>query len=242
MSVTYFTHFYGSRPFRVDSCGTEIKVFKLLQNDTYQLCRTYCPIKTFFPKSNSGTVFAILIHLGNLSYVFIGHHIKEFKTSREIQKFVSDVPDDRKTYDRETFVRVPYSYAVDSDEKFYFFVYDVVAKRIPKQYHGDPYKWYRKNKEMTPTPNYMISYTLSETEIRKWERTNIVDLYVGEDRFNFEYVSDPEEEYDWYMSNIEEKCMYIVTKESYPNKILLSRENYVKLVQAFGKNHGFDKF
>lgn len=151
----------------------------------------------------------ILLYMGDLTYIYIGDRIQSFKAKSEIVSYLSEVGNND----------MAYPYAVDDKEN----VYLIIEKVIVPSLSSDPYTWYYRMSEMTPHE------PLTETEIRKWKRTNILQFYHGHQQLNLgcEHV-------------LYEKPMYIVTKESFPKKVPLSKEDYLKLMESYRKSIGVE--
>lgn len=223
--TSYFTHDNGGRPFRVDIAGNVVQVFHDKQSvGKYMYVETFKPVKIFVGKSpltpttkfsgGHGPDFdgnSILLYMGDLTYIYIGTCIQSFKAKSEIVSYVSEVGNND----------VPYPYAVDKDENVYLIIESVIVPSLS----SDPYGWYYGMSEMSPP---MTFRDLTQKDIREWKKTNILKFFKGKEQFNLTYQG----------SNYEnlKKPMYIVTKDSFPTKIPLSKEDYIQLMQLYKKD------
>lgn len=218
---SYLTVSNDGMPFRVDISDDVVEVF-------YQCtrCSTYKPVKVFIGKSPLTVMTrasgahgpeydgnTILLYMGDLTYIYIGDRIQSFKAKSEIVSYLSEVGNND----------MAYPYAVDDKEN----VYLIIEKVIVPLLSSDPYAWYYKMSEMTPHE------PLTETEIRKWKKTNILKFYVGIRQLNLRCGKE-------YEDGSKNPRFYIVTKESYPNKIRLSKEDFARLMDAHRKSIGVE--
>lgn len=227
--ASYFTHDNGGRPFRVDISGNVVQVFHDKKSvGKYMYVKTFNPAKIFIGKSpltpttkfsgGHGPDFdgnSILLYMGDLKYVYIGTCIQSFKAKSEIVSYVSEVGNND----------VPYPYALDKDEHVYLIIERVIVPKLS----SDPYGWYYNMSEMTPP---MTSLDLTQKDIRKWKKTNILKFFIGKEQVNLTYRNGDYEKLN--------KPMYIVTKSSFPNKVPFPKEDYIELMQSYKKNIGVE--
>ena len=246
-SKTYYTHDNGGRPFKVVVDNKKVYVYKHKKYDEDTDTNLYSKKsikyekKNFFkyknifigksPKNkttiNSGgygakfTGNSILLQLTQNKYVFIGHIIFSFTSKSEIKKFVSPVGNSD----------VPYPYAIDIDGRYYLMIEDVIIDKIAniKKYDNDPYEFYYKNATLTNVQNPTDSNIL-----------NIKEFYIGNDQYNYRYVTNPNSEFDrissWENFGDGMKIKYVDGSEE-----LLTKKRYIQLNKKIGKHFGFSK-
>ena len=246
-SKTYYTHDNGGRPFKVVVDNKKVYVYKHKKYDEDTDTNLYSKKsikyekKNFFkyknifigksPKNkttiNSGgygakfTGNSILLQLTQNKYVFIGHIIFSFTSKSEIKKFVSPVGNSD----------VPYPYAIDIDGRYYLMIEDVIIDKITniKKYDNDPYEFYYKNATLTNVQNPTDSNIL-----------NIKEFYIGNDQYNYRYVTNPNSEFDrissWENFGDGMKIKYVDGSEE-----LLTKKRYIQLNKKIGKHFGFSK-
>ena len=246
-SKTYYTHDNGGRPFKVVVDNKKVYVYKHKKYDEDTDTNLYSKKsikyekKNFFkyknifigksPKNkttiNSGgygakfTGNSILLQITQNKYVFIGHIIFSFTSKSEIKKFVSPVGNSD----------VPYPYAIDIDGRYYLMIEDVIIDKITniKKYDNDPYEFYYKNATLTNVQNPTDSNIL-----------NIKEFYIGNDQYNYRYVTNPNSEFDrissWENFGDGMKIKYVDGSEE-----LLTKKRYIQLNKKIGKHFGFSK-
>lgn len=226
---TYYTHYNGRRPFRVDiEDDGKVHVYKYENT----LKQTFHPNETFVGTSWENVPNSFLLHMGNLRYIYIGERIREFKSTVQITTYKSPIGNND----------VPYPFAIDSNKNFYLIIEKVIVQHVPRGFEYEPYRWYYKMCKMTPELSWNGRHpSVSVDDMMEWDRTNISEWHVGDEMFVLNYDPEPAEDYDRLLANApdEDKCMYIVTKESHPNKVKLTRENYIDLLTAYGEKQGF---
>ena len=127
----------------------------------------------------------------------------------EIKKFISPVGNND----------VPYPYAVDVDGNYYLMIEDVIIDKITniKKYDNDPYEFYYKNATLTNVQNPIDSNIL-----------NIKEFYIGNDQYNYRYVTNPNSEFDrissWENFGDGMKIKYVDGSEE-----LLTKKRYIQL-------------
>lgn len=228
---TYLTHYNGRRPFRVDlQDDGKVHVYKYTHAHVMKNCE-YHPNETFVGTTLDGVVNSFLLYMGNLEYIFIGDCIKQFKATVQITTYNSPIGNND----------VPYPFAIDRENNFYLMVENVIVKHVPKGFESEPYRWYYKMCEMTPELTWNGHSFVSVDDMMEWDRTNICEWHVGDLMFVLNYDPEPAADYDRLLANASDadKCMYIITKESHPNKVKLTRENYIDLLTAYGEKKGF---
>ena len=162
---SYFVHDNGDRPFLVNVSDdqTEVLIYKENRDDEVDpwswkaeksnytvLVGKYRPLKVWIGTSRKSAMTrfgggfgakyngnTILLQLTKLRYLFIGGYITEFSSSSEIVKYFSPVGNND----------VPYPYAVDSGNRYYLLVEDVILDNPPR--NKNPYYYYYDNNDLT---------------------------------------------------------------------------------------------
>jgi len=214
----YFIHDNYGRPFKVIINNNDVKVYKQKNHiDEYSLYPILCfTAKKIFIGKCSKTGFdgnSILLCLDNGIYIYIGSKIFRFNSLSEIVKFESPIGGSD----------VPYPYAVDTNNKYYLMIEDVLLKHIPN--NEDPYYFYYKNSHITTVNNKIIYF-------------NIKKYIIGDEEYNLSYNSRPHRDYNriskWSDFGSGMMIEYNNGISEYLDKI-----KYVKLLKDYGKLHGF---
>ncbi len=230
----YLIHDNGGRPFCVYiSPENKIDIYKVNKNNTFtendyakiytytEFVMSFKPKKTFVGKSpkNKMTEFSsgygqyfdgnsILLYLGNSKYVFIGSSIFSFKTNKEIVKFVSPVGNSD----------VPYPYAIDNEDNYYFLIENGIMKIKDKIETYDPYNYY-----------YKILKKITESE-------NVEYICIKNEKFNITSNPNPKENYEDLIKRIG-KPIYIKKKDN-KNKKIITKNEYIKLLTDYNNKIG----
>lgn len=228
----YFTHDNGGRPFciYIDEIKNIVYIYKKkVDSNIYDdLIASYNPIKVFIGKSplipmtefsgGHGTKFdgnAILLKINTNQYIYIGISIYSFTSESEIVSFVSPMGNND----------VPYTYAIDIEENYYFlvdhnnFIDNGILKIDDVSQYNDPYDYY-----------YFIKENISKVENIEW-------LYMGNEIYYFESSSYPLEKYDNLIKRLGDKGpMYIQYKGK--EKQLISKSEYVSVLENYNKKVG----
>lgn len=253
----YYIHDNGGRPFKVviltnnkNSDKKQIKIYKQIDYSEEQEKVIYSPeeilsfdaSKVFIGKSplNAMTEFSggdgpkfdgntILLHIKNFEYIFIGTTIFSFTALSTITEYLSPVGNND----------VSYPYAVDIDGNIYLLIADVIIKaskkiqhRIKsKEYDNDPYTYYYDYFLITADKGY---FPPKNTKLDHF--MNINEFLIGNDRYTMTYYPFPEEDYDRFIKSIGHPVSIIDTDNK---KHTLSKNDYVKIINAFGKVNSF---
>lgn len=238
--VYYFILYNGFTPFCVyiNESNNDVHVYEYKDKDECEeedddgynglsffseLVAIYNPVKIFIGKSplTNQTLFSeahgpyfdgntILLKMDTNKYIFIGLAVYSFTTAHEIVSFFSPVGNNN----------VPYAYAVDSEENYYFLSdicgimkIDDVSKR------SDPYSYL-----------YSVIHNIGETENIEW-------IYTGNDceRFHMTTSTSPEYKYDRLIAR-DGGPISIQYKDQ--TKKELSKEEYVELLTNYNKKVG----
>ena len=244
MEETFLIHDNGGRPFQVkihnnhsDNAKKSVEIYKANVNDekdetyeTYETHQTYeckpsiilMAEKVFIgvsPKTpltmygrGYGKDFdgnSILLRIKPLEYVFIGESIFSFQSKFPIEKYVSEVGNND----------VPYPYAVDDRGNHYVMGEKVIiTKPIPTD---DVIAWYYKVITMSPDQRFDES------------TTDFLKLYDGNERYTMRFTPHPAKAFNRFKNVVS-----VVTKESYPKKIVIDKKEYVKIMKSYAKLHG----
>lgn len=226
----FYTHDNGGRPFKVKLNG-DVVVYKHDANwevDKYETepLFTFEPERVFIGRSpfNEMTEFSggygpdfdgnsILLKVGDNRYIFIGKSIIEFDTLAEITEFVSPVGNND----------VPYPFAIDSHGNYYLMIEDVIIKEAPEGI--DPYQLYYNRNLITAD----IGRVPPQQPVL--ENFGITEFYNGDDQYTLRYTPFPTEYYDRIVPELGRELYLVKGGE----KKLLTKNDYVKLIEDFGK-------
>ncbi len=242
---TYYIHDNGGRPFKV-TVDEQVSIYKQ-QNDNDQKYSstalfTFNPQRVFVGKSplNKMTEFSgghgsafdgnSLLLQTDGKYVFVGHMIFEFTPLSDIVEFVSPVGNND----------VPYPYAIDEKGNYYLLIEGVIlggdlasssAGAKPRLGGIDPYNWYYARNLITPD----LGRTPPISPIIK-NFKKIKEFYVDDDQYTLRYKSHPSADYDRMIPDFGDQ-MYVVKTDD--KKYLLSKDDYIGIMEEFGKRQNF---
>jgi hypothetical protein len=153
------------------------------------------------------------------TYVWIGSEICSFQTNNKIISYVSPVGNND----------VPYPYATDENGNIYLIIEDVIIKNNSVTEHqmrdyDNPYYYYYDYYAITPKNKSKYF-------------NDIVDYYIGKEKYILTYHPFPEKEYDRVVPRLG-KSMYIT--DSNNKKTKLTKEMYVNLMESFGSCNFFE--
>lgn len=247
----YLTHDNGGRPFcvYVDESINQVHIYKSSNSDddieeytehigTYKYLRIFIglsPLNTMTKFSGGhGSNFdgnSILLKIDDLKYMFIGSNIYTFTTLYNITVFESPVGNSD----------VPYPYAIDSEENYYFLLETIYDSGIMKindiSKRDDPYTYFY----------YMQSENFRLTENIKWihlESNKLEPQYFCGFKcgYKLEYqpyrmntCSQPKEYYE-DLCNRFDPIMYIEFNGE--NKRIIEKEEYIQLLKNYNKKIG----
>jgi hypothetical protein len=231
----YLIHDNYARPFCVyiDENHNQVHIYKKEYRECYQndeledytkFIGTYSPSKIFIGESplNSMTEFSaghgpefdgnsILLKMEQDKYIFIGDHIYSFKTEYEIVEFVSPVGNND----------VPYPYAIDDNGNYYFLLGDEpgILRLDKEEDKEDPYSYY-----------FEIIKGISMSE-------NVECIYINDERYCLRSYENPSKNYDDLIKRLGSP-MYIQFKGEDEDKKIISKEEYVELMERYNKKIG----
>lgn len=245
--TSYKIHDNGGRPFLVAIDGLSVDISKIVYDSDdehhYEHILQYDTKRVFVGKSplNGMTGYSggygekfdgnsILLHLGDLKYVFIGKEIYQFRALAEIVKYKSPVGNND----------VPYPWARDSKQNIYLMIENIVILNTPQNernmnYYDDPYDYYYDARHIIPTPRYIDKI---KTATHYKSKPVITEWGLGNNVYDLTYQSDAAKNYDRLM-DFDEGDMYYLDADG--ERHHMSKDQYVKLMRKFGKRMGFMK-
>ena len=140
-------------------------------------------------------------------YVYVGYLIFEFTPLADIVEFVSPVGNND----------VPYPYAIDGD----------LGGGEALQGGIDPYNWYYARNLITTDLGRISPISPIIKNFKK-----IKEFYVDDDQYTLRHHLNPSAEYDRMIPDFGAQ-MYVVKTDD--KKYLLSKDDYVKIMEEFGK-------
>ena len=248
----YLTHDNGGRPFcvYVDESQNEVHIYKSSNSNNkdyvvhigsykfFQIFIGLSPLNkmTEFSGGN-GPDFdgnSILLKIDDLKYMFIGEKIYTFKTLNNITVFESPVGNSD----------VPYPYAIDSEENYYFLLgvskNSGILKIADISKRNDPYNYFY----------YMLGKNFIKTENIKWIHLKPIErepkyffaFICGYKTIETEYLpynmctsSSPKEECE-DLCNRYDPIMYIEFNGE--NQRLIGKEEYIQILENYNKKIG----
>ena len=243
---TYYTHDNGGRPFKVTINRNIVKVYK--QNPppnwnsipTYEdnPSYTYSPSKIFVGKSprirmtefsgGYGREFggnSFLLHMENDRYIFIGNSIFQFRSDSPIKKYVSPVGNND----------VPYPYAVTNDDQYILLIEDVVIRKIPEDYDGDPYDYYYNTNHITSDEGFVPP----KQAFLDPPFHNIEQFWIDDDRYTLRYKPFAGNEYDRLTSLHRPGQKLYLKYSDRDEKEEISKDEWINMMGAFARRMGF---
>lgn len=186
-------------------------------------CTSFSAEKVFVGHSpEHGAKFdgnSMLLHLEGLKYVFVGEEVFSFTAKSPITKFLSPVGNND----------VPYPWAVDEEGSRYLFTMSVIlASKLFENSDEDPCDLFIDEALITADIG-TVPPTQPKTQFQ-----GITEWWIGEEQFTMRYAEDPEADYDRLAGQL---GAFSVVKDG--AKIPLSKADYVKLMQDFAEEKGF---
>lgn len=230
----YRTHYNGSRPFNVEIINSRFDkyIVKVEANDKTKYSNTFYASECFIGKSHlckmtefsggHGDSFdgnSILIKIGEFQYIFICNKIYKFYTMFPIISYLSPIGNND----------LPYPYAILSNGDICLLLENVILKNSSKMQEymlnvsDDPYKYYYLNSKIS---NYK----------------NINKFTIGGESYNLTYSSTPISDYERFLKFKPNADVSIhVYIENILVKIVLTKDEYVELIEDYGNFAGFEK-
>lgn len=229
---TFYIHDNGGRPFKITIKDKTVTIYKFIEpestqsnNDTAKY--TEKPILTYkvqnyfigiSPKCKM-TLFSggygpkfdgnsILLHINDNNYIYIGEKIYSFTSNAKIVKYISPVGNSD----------VPYPYAIDSENRVYLIVENVILGEYNSDKYDDPYSQY-----------------YSEYRFTKYK--GIQGFKLCNEFWDAKYNPFPEIEYDRLVSLDSFGCKNNRKMQIQINgkMKILTKFEYVKLIEEFGQ-------
>eukprot|EP00164_Ancoracysta_twista_P010152 GFYU01015229.1.p1 GENE.GFYU01015229.1~~GFYU01015229.1.p1 ORF type:complete len:250 (+),score=40.02 GFYU01015229.1:70-819(+) len=231
---TYEIHDNGGRPWRVQiaESGAVAVCEADWEKDIYkeEPVLTFQPDRIFIGKSPEhdpefGDGNTILMRLDGLKYVVMSNHIFSFVALSEIAEFWSPIGNSD----------VPYPYAVDIDGRYYLLEGDkngAVLSSVPIEHKEDPYTFYYDQCLITNDEGCNPTRCSPHG---KWR--GIQEYYIGEDKYTLTYTPEAGADFDGLSGEGEMKLVY----EGGPMEKVLSRGDYIELMEEFGRMIGAHK-
>lgn len=178
---------------------------------------------------------SILIKINDSEYLFVGSTLKKFKTLDPINSFYSPIENN------DCF----YSYAIDSKNRYYLLIEDVILTK----YNGnDPYTYYYTERNMGSLIAGSVSrrkirikngvrYTTYEQNENKSPFKNIYCLYIFNLDEEQDLCGDFQLSYEPEPRNL--GSMYIKYNDKRNLKVPMTFKKIKKLHEQFGKLMGF---
>lgn len=226
-STVYQTHWNGGRPLTVKIEGSVV-VEDNEEEEDGKVIGTFRPQRVLIGKSplNRMTEFSgghgdkfdgnsILLDLGNREYVFICEKLRFFHAEHDIHTFVSPVGNND----------VPYPYAIDSRERYYLLIEDVILERVPPRWRDDPYRFYYRQHIIVHCP-----YCDGDKYRKFW---------IGNEEYRLTYKAKPSEDYDRFLEfpDNPEKTVSVETLDG--QIVELSKQDYIDIHTDFGREKGY---
>ena len=165
---------------------------------------------------------SLLLHLEGLKYVFVGENVFSFTAKSPITKYVSPVGNSD----------VPYPWAMDEQGFRYLMTSSVIVTGKlfeDSDTDTDPYDLFFDRALMTTDIGMVPPKQPFHAQFQ-----GITEFWIGEDQYTLRYEPQPEKDFE----RLSEMGELSVVKGS--EKIKLSKDDYVKLMQDFADLAGFE--
>lgn len=252
----YQTHDNGGRPFNVEIRNiTQDNFIVKVETNTKKYSNVFYASEVFIGKSpmNSMTTFSgghgsifdgnsILIKTNLNEYVYIGDKVFSFVTESSVISYISPVGNND----------VSYPYAILENGEIYLMIEDVVLSNTNALQNylenplNDAYSYYYDNHRITPN----ISVYRTENEMKEYLENfsyyrDIKKFMIGRDQYNMTYSPDPAKNYDRYKTfddstDLTNNVEIFVGEQL--DRIILTNDMYVEIIESFGALKGFRKF
>ncbi|CAE7670569.1 unnamed protein product, partial [Symbiodinium pilosum] len=186
-------------------------------------CLTLSAEKVFVGQCpKHGAIFdgnSILLHLEGLKYAFVGENVFSFTAKSPITQYVSLVGNSD----------VPYPWAIDEQGFRYLMISSVILNsKLFENCDKDPYDLYFHRALITADIG-MVPIEQPDVQFQ-----GITEFWIGEDQYTLKYEPNPEPDYD----RLAERGEFFIVKGG--PKIKISKTEYVKLMQDFAAEMGFE--
>jgi len=255
----YEIHGNYNRPFIVDIIGDNVEIRCQTYSDTtgmfipdidpkatFKCQKIFVGESKFYPMTEFsggyGTRFdgnTILLHIGELNYIWVGERISKFKARAEIVEFESPVGNND----------VPYPWAKDTNENIYIILDDMIllgeqGKSIKRDIRmaefGCPIDYFYNILNIWNSNDVKpILWGFGKTTVMAKSETfnGATGFYLGKKPFIFRYSSNPEKEYD----RLTIKKPLYVTLKGKRGKREMSREEYIQSMKKYEEEYGLAK-
>jgi len=166
---------------------------------------------------------SILLHISGNRYIFIGRDVFFFESLAYIIEFMS--PTDNKNISEPC--------AIDIKGNYYLMLYKVCVKENIN--HNKIYDYFHQARLLVPNEGMVPTKQPIKSNFK-----GITEWWMGNQKWTLNYTVNPGEDYDILMGKFmgNEKKMY-VKKMYQENLIELTKEDYINLMEQFGKEMGF---
>jgi hypothetical protein len=219
----YLIHDNGGRPFKVKITNTNVKVYKLIsyETDTYSdnAILSFDVKKCFIGNSpkNDMTLFS-----GGYGKKFYGNSILLHIKDNEYVYIGSEIYSFQSNGEIIKYVSpvgnsdVPYPYAIDKNNNIYLMIENVILtnETVKNNNNFDPYNIYYDKSKIYNFKDDMF--------------------YINDECYNFNYNPYPLEDYKRLTRDQQKIYLKVQNK-----KQLLTKNDYIKLLNDYGKKKGF---
>jgi hypothetical protein len=223
--MSYQTLYNQIRPFKVViSNPTDRTCVAVFKSD--ELVSTFIARKIFIGKSpkceltiksgkhgNQYDGNTILLNINKNRYVFIGNEILMFTAFAKIKEYISPIGENN----------IPFPYAVDEKNNTYLLTEKVVLMNLTSPDYSNPYDYYYDNRNITSDESF--KYSLDDEKPQR-----IIEFYINKGKHDLNYTP-----VDAYKEMAVNGKLYIVLENSQDKMISIDEEDFVKLMQKFGK-------
>ena len=236
--ATYLVHDNGGRPFKISvqrqpgDPKAQVQVFKAIYDEEMpryerEPCISFSAERVFVGQSPKHAKHrarfdgnSLLLHLEGLKYVFVGENVFAFTAKSPITKYVSPVGNSD----------VPYPWAMDEQGFRYLMISSVIVTgKLFENSDTDPYDLFFDRAVMTADIGMVPPKQPFHAQFQ-----GITEFWIGENQYTFRYEPHPEKDFD----RLSQRGELYVVKGS--EKIKLSKDDYVKLMQDFADLAGFE--
>lgn len=206
MSQTFYTHWNGGRPYRVEITGNQLAV-STESDDGEQDYDSNPVLITFFQRiwiggddHDDDYGNSVLLQLDGPNYLWIGNLILTFEAFSPIVEFESPV------YGSD----LSYAWARDEEGSTYILLEYVVIPKNAFAPHVDPHSWFYDHRNITKD-----FCRIPPVEARYPNSLDIVETRVGQERFTLSWKAAPRNHYDWMIGKKKKK--FVITNSKVKN-------------------------